>query len=81
MTLKEFFSIAGSPTQTEVARLAEISTSRLSNYANGWRTPPQDVAAMIAKVTGEPSLYTHWYPSLEQQLERLEKTHEQQANR
>lgn len=74
MTLIEFFGREDAPTQADVAERAGIKQPSFNHYVNGRRTPSQADAAMIAKVTGEDALYAHWYPSLEQQLERMALT-------
>lgn len=71
MTLREFFSRPGAPTQVEVAKMLNIKQATLNHYVNERRYPPKEEAAKIADGLNEPALYDHWYPRLEVQLERM----------
>ena len=71
MTFAEYFAQDGALSKSEIARLVDLTPSAIGHYANGRRTPSQADAARIAQACGEPSLYEHWYPPYEEQLERM----------
>ena len=71
MTFEEYFEKEGALTKSELARLVGLTPSAIGHYATGRRSPSQADAAKIAQAANEPALYAHWYPSLEEQLERM----------
>lgn len=80
MTVRDFFEQSDAPTQAEIARRTGIKRSTLNHYITGRRTPSQADAAKIAQAANEPALYSYWYPSLTEQLERMATPTEQHAN-